>query len=467
MAKQNKSTGQKTKRKAPAVDVAVGILGVIDNGTITTGGMTLDEARSVEYHSAEGALRVEDLAPAAYNPRRIKERAAEGLARSLSEFGDIAGITFNVRTRRLVTGHQRLTQLTRLHGDALRLEGNLIVTPAGEHFTVRLVDWPEAKEKRANLAANNPHISGDWKNDALEALLAELRDDGEGLLHELRLDELCPELFADEFGIDGETIPPVPTDPITRPGDLWILGSHRLLCGDSRSKQDVERVLEGEVPVLMVTDPPYGVEYDPNWREDAVGTHVHSTGKVQNDDIVDWSEALALFPGNVAYVWHAGIYADQVAVGLRGIGFEIRSQIIWAKEHFVLSRGHYHWQHEPCWYAVREGCSANWTGDRKQSTIWTVPNACAFGGGAGADDQKTIHGTQKPLELMRRAIKNHTEERDLVYEPFCGSGSTLIAAEQLGRRCAAIEIDPAYCDVIVQRWEAVSGQKATREEGVK
>lgn len=405
-------------------------------------------------------IAVADLAPAEYNPRKITEAAASGLARSLTEFGDIAGIVFNLRTRRLVTGHQRLDQLKRLHGDALRIEAGHIVAPDGERFRLRVVDWPEAKEKRANLAANNPHIAGDWKTDALEALLAELRDDGEGLLAELRLCELAPDLFAVEFGADAEIVPPIPDNPITQPGDLWTLGAHRLLCGDSRSADDVARVLAGESPVLMVTDPPYGVEYDPTWREEAVGTHVHSTGRVQNDDIVDWSEALEHFPGNVAYVWHAGIYADEVAAGLRRIGFNIRAQIIWAKDRFVLSRGHYYWQHEPCWYAVRRGQSGNWRGDRRQSTLWAVPNACAFGGG-GDDDQKTNHGTQKPLELMRRPIQNHTKAGDLVYEPFAGSGSTLIAAEQLGRRCAAIEIDPGYCDVIVQRWEAVTGSKAT------
>src|SRR5262249_37864416 len=160
---------------------------------------------------------------------------------------------------------------------------------------------------------------------------------------------------------------------ITR-GDLFQLGAHRLLCGDATAAADVARVLDGAEPRLLVTDPPYGVSYDPAWRHRCYPGQRTAIGAVTHDDEADWAAAFALFRGDVAYVWHAGIHAGTVAASLHRTGFAIRSQIIWAKQHFVLSRGDYHWQHEPCWYAVRRGASAHWQGDRTQGTVWSVPN---------------------------------------------------------------------------------------------
>lgn len=217
---------------------------------------------------------------------------------------------------------------------------------------------------------------------------------------------------------------------------------------------DVERLLAGARPHLLVSDPPYGVEYDPTWRNDAGVSTTKRTGKVANDDRADWREAWALFPGDVAYVWHAAIHATTVAQSLLACGFDIRAQIVWSKSRFALGRGDYHWQHEPCWYAVRKGTRSHWQGARDQSTLWSIAPA-------GAEDAATPHGTQKPVEAMRRPIVNNSERGDLIYEPFCGSGTTLIAAETVGRRCLAMELDPAYCDVIVRRWEDFTGKAAT------
>jgi DNA modification methylase len=200
----------------------------------------------------------------------------------------------------------------------------------------------------------------------------------------------------------------------------------------------------------MVTDPPYGVAYDPAWRNATGAAKTRRTGKVLNDDRADWRAAWALFPGDVAYVWHGGLHAGTVADSLTAEGFDIRSQIIWSKERLVLSRGHYHWQHEPCWYAVRG--TGHWSGDRKQSTLWTIPNR--------DQDAATVHGTQKPVECMRRPMLNNSSPGQAVYEPFLGSGTTLIAAETTGRVCHAVELDPAYVDVAVQRWQAFAGQSA-------
>jgi DNA modification methylase len=209
----------------------------------------------------------------------------------------------------------------------------------------------------------------------------------------------------------------------------------------------------------MVTDPPYGVEYSPDWREQAGLGKQRQTGTVTNDNRTDWAPAYRLFPGDVIYVWHAGVHAAEVAIGIRQAGFEIRSQIIWAKQHFALSRGAYHWQHEPCWYAVREGGRSYWRGDRTQSTLWQVANLNPFGG--NQEESATGHGTQKPVELMRRPILNHTERGRAVYDPFLGSGTTLIAADMTERICYGLEIDPRYCDVIVRRWQEFTGNQAT------
>lgn len=253
---------------------------------------------------------------------------------------------------------------------------------------------------------------------------------------------------------DEDDVPEVPGEPASQRGDLYEIGPHRLLCGDSTVATYTERLLDGQSVNLMITDPPYGVEYDPTWGDEAGGQFGDGKtvmrGKVPNDNKIDWREAWALFPGNIAYVWHAGIYAAEVAIGLLNSGFDIRAQIVWAKPHFIMSRGAYHWQHEPCWYAVRHGATADWTGDRKQSTLWEIAGMNPAGGGK---EEKLGHGTQKPVECMGRPMKNHGQPGDIVYDPFGGSGSTMVAAHQNNRRCFMMEIDPHYCDVIVARMQ--------------
>jgi hypothetical protein len=166
----------------------------------------------------------------------------------------------------------------------------------------------------------------------------------------------------------------------------------------------------------------------------------------------DWREAWALFPGEVAYVWHGALHAAEVAESLEACGFTIRSQIIWAKERLVLSRGDYHWQHEPCWYAVREKGKGHWAGDRKQTTLWQIPSR--------DQDAQTVHGTQKPVECMRRPMLNNSSPGQAVYEPFCGSGTSIIAAETCGRISLSMELDPRYVDVAVLRWQSFTGISA-------
>ncbi len=233
-------------------------------------------------------------------------------------------------------------------------------------------------------------------------------------------------------------------------GDIILLGNHRLMCGDATNGEDVKKLFRGATPNLMVTDPPYGVDYNPAWRDEKLGCFAKE--RILNDGQADWTEAWRLFPGNVAYVWHAGKYASIVQNSLERVDFQIRSQIIWAKSHFAISRGHYHWQHEPCWYAVRKKGTANWQGDRKQRTVWQLDR----------DKERTGHATQKPIGGMSRPILNHTVEGDGAYDPFGGSGTTLIACEILNRQCYMMGLSPVWCQVIIDRWEKMTGRKGIR-----
>lgn len=255
--------------------------------------------------------------------------------------------------------------------------------------------------------------------------------------------------------------PAPPVNPRSKPGDVWLLGRHRLLCGDCTNPNDVERALNGVVPLLMVTDPPYGVDYKPEWRNEKLGQGKRATGTVKHDDRVDWSKAWALFPGDVAYVWHSGLYSSDVEISLRAADFQTRAQIIWAKPHFAIGRGDYHWQHEGCWYAVRKGKTGHYIGDRKQSTVWNIDTHAT--GYDGKSEQMTGHGTQKPVECMLRPINNNSAIGQPVFDPFMGSGTTIIAAEISGRAAIGLEIDPAYVDVAVMRWQDFTGKKAVNE----
>ncbi|MBK9963121.1 MAG: site-specific DNA-methyltransferase [Saprospiraceae bacterium] len=224
-------------------------------------------------------------------------------------------------------------------------------------------------------------------------------------------------------------------------GDLFEIGEHRLLCGDSTDSDAVAKLLNNKEPYLMVTDPPYGVVYDASWRDDVLseGETGRAKGKVKNDDKADWTEVWALSPAKVAYVYHADKFSGIVQKSLEDCDFDIRCQIVWVKSHFAIGRGDYHYKHEPCWYAVKKGNKGNWASDRKQTTVWEI---------AKPQKSETGHSTQKPIECMAKAIANHDGD---VHDPFLGSGSTMVAAHQLNRKCYGMELDPKYCQVIVDR----------------
>jgi DNA modification methylase len=245
-------------------------------------------------------------------------------------------------------------------------------------------------------------------------------------------------------------------DAQTKLGDLYELVSgqlcHRIVCGDSTLPDSVSAALNGADPILMVTDPPYGVKYDASWRELEGKKNGNKAkwakGKVLNDDNADWTLSYHLFPGSIAYVWHSSTMSTIVAKNLTDCSFEIKYQLIWAKNG-GFSRGDYHHYHEPCWYAVKKGHSHNWQGSTKERTLWEIP---VLHRSKENIDERTAHSTQKPIECMARPIRNNTAKGEGVYDPFLGSGTTLIAAEQLGRVCYGIELSPAYVDIIVDRW---------------
>ena len=386
------------------------------------------------------------LLPYAANARTHPDEQVAQIAGSIAEFGFNVPCLVDERGV-LVAGHGRLLAAQRL---------GLSQVPV-----IRLDHLTDAQARAYRIADNQIALNSGWDDALLSAEVARLREDGVDLdllgFPEDELDGLLAGLDGEKGGNEDEDVVPEPPEtPISRPGDLWILGRHRLLCGDATRAADVARLLGDVHPHLMVTDPPYGVDYDPSWRNDAGVSATTRTGRVSNDDRADWREAWALFPGDVAYVWHAGVHARTVAESLDASGFPIRSQIIWSKSRFVLGRGDYHWQHEPCFYAVRKGATGHWQGARDQSTVWMI-------GGGGDEDAATVHGTQKPVECMRRPMVNNSERGDAVYEPFAGSGTTLIAAESIERRCFAMEIDPRYCDVIIERWQSFTGSKAQLE----
>lgn len=381
--------------------------------------------------------KLSEIKAYAKNPRRLSKHDAQHLKKSLENFGQCEPLVINTDNV-LIGGHQRLRTMK-----SLKFKQADVYVPSE-----KLSD-KQVEELNIRLNRN----AGEWDDDIL-ANAWELNDllDWGFTSEELSVDSELIESIDEEA--ENDQIEP-PKDPKTKKGDLYELGSHRLLCGDSTIPDDVHRLLDGNEPVLMVTDPPYGVEYDPSWRGKA-GKGQRAAGKVQNDDKVNWALAWSLFPGNVAYVWHAAWFSSEVHKSLLDAEYEIISQIIWVKQHFALSRGDYHWQHEPCWYAVRKGQSHNWQGSRKESTIWEIANLNAFGKSKD-EDERTAHSTQKPIECMKKPILNNTKEGEGVYDPFCGSGTTLIAAEKSNRKTFAMELDPAYCDIIVERWLKTQG----------
>lgn len=388
------------------------------------------------------AVPLDQLRTLEGNPRRGDVRA---VARSLERFG------------------QRKPVVARADGTVIA--GNHLLAAARElgwsELAVTRVDDDDATAKAFALADNRTAELGAFDLGDLAAMAADVYAVDPALLEaasytEADLNALLAGVEVPAKLTDPDEVPEPPAEPVTRPGDLWLLGPHRLLCGDATVATDVERLLDGAAPPLMITDPPYGVDYDPDWRNERadkgqLAYAARRVGELKNDDRVDWSEAWALAPSDVAYCWFSDLHSSDARSSLEAVGYEIRCQVIWAKSNFPISRGHYHWRHEPCWYAVRKGATARWIGDHAQTTLWEINLDKNVEGG---------HSTQKPVECMARGLRNHSGD---VYDPFVGSGSTLIAAHSLGRTCYAMDVDPAYVDVVARRYQEHTGTKPILE----
>lgn len=391
------------------------------------------------------------------NARKWSATAVDKVAASIREFGFRQPIVVD-RERVIIIGHLRLAAAKKLGLKEVPVHVALDLTPA-QVKALRLADNRSHEEAEWDLALLAPEIA-DLK--ALAFDLAVTGFDGR------EIDSLLGSPVDDE---KANAVPPLPEVATSRPGDLWLCGQHRVLCGDATSPESVAGLLGDRKPFLMVTDPPYGIELDSEWRDRAglngcgpeVGhtkqrTEGHTHTSISSDTRADWSDAFALIASlEVAYVWHASKFTREVLDGLLRIGFLHNQQIIWNKGRTVLTRTHYWFQHEPCWYVRKK--KAPWFGKAGQnSTIWDSPSPKFIMG--GSQEEKFDHPTQKPVELMRRPILNHTKRGELVYEPFLGSGTTLAAAELTERVCCGIELDPKYVDVVVQRWQGLAGNQA-------
>jgi hypothetical protein len=327
--------------------------------------------------------RIDELIPYASNPRTHSDAQIAQIAASIREFGFTNPILVDAE-QGIIAGHGRVLGARKL---------GMTLIP-----TVELAYLTEKQRQAYIIADNKLAENAGWDPEMLRLELGDLKLAGYDLaltgFGELEL----ASLLADKTkGLtDPDDAPSLPEHPVSQTGDMWLLGRHRLLCGDSTVATVVERVLGGLQPHLMVTDPPYGVEYDPDWRNRADRAYgkpygALAIGKVENDGQSDWRAAWSLFSGDVAYIWHADRHASAVQASIEAAGFDIRCQIVWAKPRFVIGRGHYHWQHEPCWYAVRVGKTGHWSGDRSQTTLWPITH----------QKSETGHGTQKPVECMR------------------------------------------------------------------
>lgn len=404
-----------------------------------------DEALQMEHWP------IEKLVDYARNPRK-NDHAVDDLAAAIKEFGFRVPVIAK-SDGSVVDGHLRLKAAKKLK--------------MKEVPVVLADDMTDAQIKAFRIAVNRMAELADWDNDLLKLEFEDL------LEMDFDMDLLG---FKDGFieqllhtTIEGETdeddVPEIEDESvaIAVPRDIWILGKHRLVCGDCTDPLIVDMALDGVVPHLMVTDPPYGVEYDADWRnkqlrEDGTPIGGRAVGKVLNDDRADWREAWQLFPGDVAYVWHASLKSPQVAESLEVCGFELRAHIIWDKGQFTIGRGDYQWQHEPCWYVVKKSGKGHWNKERedarKQTTVWNIPKP---------KKSETGHSTQKPVACMERPVLNNSSVGQAVYEPFSGSGTTIIACEKHGRSCHAIELNPAYIDVAIRRWQDFTGEEAVLE----
>lgn len=391
-------------------------------------------------------IKIESLKPAEYNPRKDlkpEDEEYQKIKKSITEFGYVAPVIVNSNMT-VIGGHQRLKVLKELG----YTEVECVV-----------VDLDQNKEKALNIALNK--ISGDWDNDKLEELLAELKQtdidmDITGFSFD-EVDEILKDITGskeDDFDLD-QALDEI-EEPISKRGDVWILGKNRLMCGDSTQKEDVMHLMNSQEADILLTDPPYNVDYEGKTSEAL---------KIENDNMSEtefYNFLLDSFKnmfdsikyGGSAYVFHADTEGLNFRNAFKSCGFKLAQCLVWVKNTFVMGRQDYQWRHEPILYGWKPGAGHYFVDNRKQSTVLEFDKP----------SRNAEHPTMKPVDLLVYLIKNSSKENDLILDLFGGSGSTLIAAEQTQRRCYTMELDPKYCDVIIKRWENLTGEKAILEK---
>ena len=405
-------------------------------------------------------VHIESLCPDPANPRRISDAELEALTRSVREYGFVAPVIARCEDRTVIAGHQRLIAARKL---------------GLKEVPVIFLDLTQEQARLLNVALNK--ISGSFDQELLARLLADLQAvpevdltltgfDGDEIAKLLRsLDIRDKHDRIETFDVEAALAQPPPTR--TTLHDLWHLGPHRVLCGDSTDPGHVARLLGDTQPTLMATDPPYLVNYQGGHHPQS--HHNHPSTKDKSWDTYEdpeasvefyvkfLSAALAHLADHVAvYQWHASKRQALVEQAWTQAGLLVHQQIVWAKARGVLTHSHYLWSHEPCFYGWVEGQPPTKKPPSGERTVWEIDQR---GENLGA------HPTQKPTELFMRPIEYHTEPGDVVYEPFLGSGTQVIAAERSARVCYAIEQEPQYVDVAIARWESFTGEQAVKEEG--
>lgn len=379
------------------------------------------------------------------NARRRTDRSTELIKESLQRYGAARSIVID-EDNRILAGNGTIEGAKAAGIKNVRI----IETEGDEIIAVRRTGLSEDQKVGLALADNRTADLSEWDQEMLHRLSEE--HDIEPWFTQEDLDELLnvAELHPEGGNTDPDDVPETPADPITKLGDLWILGNHRLLCGDSTNAQHMKRLMDGKQADLWLTDPPYNVNYEG-------GTGL----KIQNDNMKDAdfrqflrdvyaTAATALRPGAAFYIWHADSEGYNFRGAAHDIGWQIRQCLIWVKSSLVMGRQDYQWKHEPCLYGWVEGASHFWNSDRKQTTLLEFDKPKKNG----------EHPTMKPVELFQYQLNNSTKQGDIVLDSFGGSGTTMIAAERINRKARLMELDPAYCDVIVKRWEDFTGKTA-------
>jgi len=383
---------------------------------------------------------VRSLVPYARNARTHSDEQVAQIAASIREWGWTVPVLID-EDGGLIAGHGRV-----LAARKLGLAEIPVMVATG---------WSEAQKRAYVLADNKLALNAGWDLELLAVELGDLQGfDFDLLLTGFSDDELSKLLAEKTDGLtDPDAIPEVPIDPIAKPGDVWLMGKHRLMCGDSTSVDDMEKLTAGQLVDMWLTDPPYNVAYE-GGTKDKLTIQNDNMG---NDEFRQFlrdayvTASTVMKPGAVFYIWHA----DSEGYNFRGAaidaGWKIRQCLIWEKSSLALGRQDYHWQHEPCLYGWKDGAGHLWASDRKQTTILKFDKPSRNG----------EHPTMKPVALFEYLLLNNTKGGDIVLDSFAGSGTTAIAAEKNGRVAHLMELDPRYCDVIVKRWQDFTGKAAT------